>query len=299
MQIIRQIFLLLAFVGAMGGSYLYFHKVPCAQPITYRIGTVDPRFGVSEAQFKADLERAGGVWDAAIGKPLFAYAEKGEVIVNLVYDTRQQITQKEQVLSATIDETKQTAASVKAEFEALKAQYAAAEQSYSSALTSFNQAQDTYSAQVSYWNSKGGAPQKEYAALVRQKNDLTAQHDTLEQKRVELNALASKVSTYVAKYNSLVRDINTNINTINNDGLTGTQFEEGVYISDEKGKRINIYQFENKTDLLRVLAHELGHSLGLSHNENPESIMNPINRGDSLTLSEDDLLALKAQCNSK
>jgi predicted Zn-dependent protease len=86
------------------------------------------------------------------------------------------------------------------------------------------------------------------------------------------------------------------VHTINNNGLVGTQFEEGVYISDKEGKRINIYQFDNNIDLVRVLAHELGHSLRLQHNANTNSIMNPLNQGQDLSLSPEDLQELKTAC---
>lgn len=274
----------------------YFQKPPCDTPITYKIGTVDPRFGVATDTFETDIAQAASIWDRSINKTLFVYDPNGVLTVNLVYDSRQQITQQEQVLNSNINQTSQTAASIKQQYTALKAQYTQAEQDYTTELADYNQAQASYNAEVEHWNSVGGAPTAQYNALTAEKNSLTAQANALEQKRESVNQLADTINAFINKYNLLVSYINTNVRAINNDGLAGTQFEEGVYISDASGRTINIYQFENQIDLIRVLAHELGHSLGLWHNSNPASIMNPVNQSTSLTPSSDDLQELKTVC---
>lgn len=281
------------------GLYFYVQKRPCEEPIQYKIGTIDPRFGVSEAQFQNDIAQASGIWGHALNKTLFEYNPKAHLTVSLVYDTRQAITQKEQVLSANIDQNSQVADSVKEQYSTLQGDYKAAQSAYTQALAQFTEAQGTYNAEVTYWNTQGGAPKNEYDKLAAQKDALLAQRDSLEQKRQAANSLATQMNVFIDKYNLLVDHINSDVNTINNDGLAGTQFEEGVYISDNQGERIEIYQFKNQIDLIRVLAHELGHAMTLAHNNNPDSIMNPVNQGAALTLSSDDFQELKTACGIK
>lgn len=284
-------------VALVGGSYFYFHKEPCEAPITYQIGVVDPQFGISAEEFKSDIARATGIWGEPRGAPLFAYDPEGEVTINLIYDIRQEATDKEKVLSATIDQTSEAANSVRQQFYALKAEYEQASAKYTAQIQAFNQAQAAYNAQVEHWNSAGGAPKAQFDALTREKERLFAWRDTLEGMQQEVDRLAEAVNAYISKYNLLVARINANVNEINNDGLAGTQFEEGLYTVDKDGERITVYQFSDKTDLIRVLAHELGHALALDHNENPDSIMNPVNQSETLMLSSEDSEALKVRCN--
>ncbi len=273
-----------------------FPPAPCTRPIIYSLGTIDNRFGVSREQFVNDIAQAASLWSLAAGKNLFSFDTKGGVTMNLIYDSRQAITQQEAQIKTTISQTNETAASLKAQFTTLEAAHATAQAAYQADLQSYNTAQASYNSEVQYWNSHGGAPAQQYAKLSAEKADLEGRANVLESERLSLNAQADQVNTLIHRYNALVGDINQKVNTINHDGLTGTQFEEGVYISDAAGKRINIYQFDNQTAFVRILAHELGHALGLDHDAGTTSIMNPINSGKNLSLSAQDLSELRTLC---
>ena len=58
-------------------------------------------------------------------------------------------------------------------------------------------------------------------------------------------------------------------------------------------------QGSNRNRLIRLLAHELGHSLGLHHSDNPEAIMYRLIQSDSLELAPDDIAMIKARCGGK
>lgn len=296
---IGTVLLWVAFAGVAAYAWETRYVVPCAEPIEYRIGTIDPLFGLSEAEVLRDIAKASELWGTAQGKPLFAYNPKGALAINLIYDTRQQATQKAAELSGVIDETGRVADSVKQQYSSLQSGYNAAQAEYKRQAAQFNEAQSSYNERVEYWNDQGGAPAQEYAKLAAQKRALTQQLSAIEAKRQEVNRLAGQINALIGKYNLLVDHINSNVDAINNNGLVGTEFEEGVYISDASGQRIDIYQFDNKTTFLRVLAHELGHALGLDHTEGRDSIMNPINKGKTFALTAQDVEALQAECKEQ
>ncbi|MEI8270762.1 MAG: matrixin family metalloprotease, partial [bacterium] len=119
--------------------------------------------------------------------------------------------------------------------------------------------------------------------------------------------LQDELNVYVKKINSLVDELNQSASSINSQaveynkigGQLGDQFEEGLYHSDKYGKYIEIYQFEDKNKLERVVMHELGHALVLDHSGDPNDIMYGLNTGINLEPTVDDINALKTRCEIK
>lgn len=285
-------------IAGIGAIALYFNFVntnPCDSPISYKIGKIDPGFKLSEAKLLTSMKEASGIWASPLGKELFVYNPNGKLTLNLIYDERQKTTQQNQVLKADVEKISKLAGSVKQEYEGLLADLERDKQEYNIELSKFQNTRDTYSERVTYWNQRGGAPADEYEKLQRERQNLLAEQQTLETKRIILNNTADKVNTFINKYNLLVQTANANIDAINQ--TAGQEFQEGSY--DPNTKTINIYEYGTQDKLKRVLAHELGHALGVSHNSNPASIMYSLNQSNTLTLSEEDIRDLKALCKVK
>ncbi len=280
----------------MFGVVVYqFNYNPCDHPIKYKIGAVDAGFGMSQEQFKEKISTAVAIWNAALGKKLFEYDPNGSLTINLSYDSRQQTTQQDQVLQSTIDQNSQLADSTKQQYTALANQYDQQKSAYEEAVSKFNLDQGQYNSSVNYWNAKGGAPASQYTALQNQRKALIAEENQINTSGASLNTLVSEINSFIDKYNILVDHIKSNANIINSSA--GTEFEEGVY--DPNTSSITIYEYDNEVVLIRVIAHELGHALGLAHDSDPASIMYRLNQGTNETLSAEDLAELKTVCRVK
>ncbi len=253
---------------AYWGYFQLTHVWPCQQPIKYTVGSFDGRFNLSKADFIRAIEDGGHIWENNIGKNLFEYdssAKKGDLVVNLIYDYRQKAVDENKVLTSRIDASKDSVDTIKLQITGLQNEYDQAS--------------------------------KEYLSLVSQYKKRQIDFNTVEAKRLEVNRLADEVNAMIKKYNLQVKSINSTIQTVNQSA--GKEFEEGLYSSDSKGEKIDIYEFSDRDVLVRVLAHELGHALGLGHNENPESIMFYLNDSKNIKPTKDDLGELKTICKMK
>lgn len=273
---------------------------PCEDPIMYSIGLFDERFGVSKAEFEESIALAEEIWEKEIGKNLFEYRKDGALEVNLIYDTRQEATDKLEKIDEELDIDRADYNTLKNKYDLLKKNYQIARTSFENRVQAFETRKDKYEADVEYWNAKGGAPKEEYDKLDQEKTWINEEVAKLNVLQNEINKDTEEVNKTARALNSLAGELNLNVNKFNEiGGMHGDEFEEGVYERDANGERINIYQFDNKDKLVRVLAHELGHALGLDHVEEKEAIMYRLNNGINKELSQSDKDALTLKCQKK
>ncbi|HRH55808.1 MAG TPA: matrixin family metalloprotease [Candidatus Paceibacterota bacterium] len=271
---------------------LFKEEKACAEPITYAIQAYDPRFNISEAEFESAVSEATEFWNAEYGEPLLAVSESGSVSVSLVYDDRQRALE----LGEEISEEQDTYTELRAEIDALRSTYYALRTRYKQSVDAFDADVAAYEEEVERWNDRGGAPPAVYAQLAVRKAELSERQSALGSQAVRVERAAKDINVLVDSLNALVSRININAETFNE--TLGHDFDQGNYVVDGETRVISIYTFETREELVRVLAHEFGHALGIGHVENPDSLMYSYNFGGELALTEEDREALRLVCGA-
>lgn len=278
-------------------SSLQNKYLPCQKPIEYSLGSFDERFGISKEEFLRVVKVAENTWEKSIDRELFEYAPDGDLKINLIYDIRQEATEKLKSIGITVEDTKASYNDLRSKYSVMQADYIAFKNKFETEVTSFKNRQSAYEKEVEYWNKNGGASKEDYTRLNNEKNNLDTEFTAINKLQTELNSKVNNINALVVVLNRLVESLNLVVKKFNTiGGKLGGEFEEGTYQEDASGRRIDIYQFDTEGKLARVLTHEFGHALGLGHLEDPKAVMYRLNNGINEKLTEQDVLALKQRC---
>lgn len=225
---------------------------PCLDPLPWRVGAVDPRFGMTPDELREAIRAATGAWEHRTGRRLFRHDSSVGMPIHLVYDERQEEL-------ASIRGQREEALELAAAIDGMERDQERRIQLLEDRVQFHNSA-------VEQWNQRGGGTARERRRIERLRADL-------DELRREVNRAAIALRRAIDRYNRIVEAYEPMAAR----RVQAGSFEETIITRGDRqtrtAPRLSIYQFENRAELVLILSHELGHALGLTHVADPTALM--------------------------
>lgn len=269
----------------------------CRLPVNYAVGNVDERFGVTKEEAKTALLDAEAVWEKALGREdIFNYTEEGPYRVNFIYDERQRKAEASQRAKSELAKRGGANEVLVELHKKLVEEYAAYEIEYNAKVSSYEKEQAKYNAEVERYNASGGAPPDAYKSLETKRAKLDQELGEINTLAKNLEGLVEQINSIGSKGNELIDEYNNQVDSYNNTFAYGHEYTQGDY----QARDINVYSFTSKAELVLVLSHELGHTLAITHVQDPASIMYYLMGEQTIPaeLSTEDVQAFQNVCES-
>ena len=266
---------------------------PLDTRLRYRIGEVDPRFNISKEQAQNLAQQATEIWHTGTLQSLFVYDPNAQLSINLIYDQRQAESNARSQEMQILENTQQYTQSEKQKVQQIHAELDMANRELDVQKTNYQSKVDQYNQLVNTINQT--RQNLDIAArfqLDQQKDQLIIEQAQLKQQLDNYNQKVNYLNQQVEQLNSVNQKFNQSVDRFNT-RFQPHQFDKGVF----DGRTINIYEFESNDDLRVTIAHELGHALGLAHNNDPKALMYPMMKEQDLKnfrLTSADLAMLKS-----
>jgi predicted Zn-dependent protease len=274
------------------------HQAICHAPILYSLGHIDAQFGLSDSAVRAALKQAEHLWENALGRNLFEYSATAKLTINFVFDERQHATRVKERLLSRLQQAEASHADLAQAYSTWRGLYQDKRKAYEAARMAYEARVQAYNAQVQQWNARGGPPAQVRQTLAVERTHIEAGQRQLAADQSELQDIIATLKELEDRDKTLIEMHTRQVQSYNALHGEHRHFHKGEY----DGKEITIYQYQNLADLVLILAHELGHALGLAHVDDPKAVMHEILSDqdlDTLTLTSADVRALHAACSRK
>ena len=248
-------------------------RAACEVPVLWRVDGIDPRFGLSEADAAGAVRAAAFLWESALGRVLLFRESDEGIPIRFEYDERQEETRVRQTRIAEVDAEARALEESADDLELVRSRLESRRSIHQARLTAYRDRLATLEEMVEFWNARGGAPAEEVERLRQLEAEVDQLRASANATAVEVNRLVDALNRETEAHNLRVDEANRRRAAIR-DAYPIQVVQSGEYLESTRGigpltlsrdAEIRIYQFEDRDHLTLVVAHELGHALGLGH----------------------------------
>lgn len=217
------------------------------------------------------------------GTPLFDIARGGGSPIVFEYDERQATVAARGARERDLDRMRAAIEAGRGALESASTEHDSALRRYQSDVEEHRRAVRAYNDEVQRWNGRE-IPDTVEAELERRRREIDAVAEELQRRQRQLNRRSEEMGRDVEDFNRRVQELAEAQRDFARD-FPATASESGTYdetVTWEDGRpvsvirRITIHQFTGFEDLVLVLAHEMGHALGLGHAPGGGAIMSEV-----------------------
>ena len=243
---------------------------PFDQRIRYRIAEVDPRFKLSPEQVQSISQQAAQIWKEGTGQDYFVYDPNAQLEIHLIYDQRQSDSEQSREHLSQLESNQQTWVDKKKRLDQV-------EQDLLWSKQLLDQKKQQLDQQIQQFNQEQQFAQQNPDQFRQRKETLQQNVQILQQEISQYNQKIAQLNGQIGELNALDQQLDASVQQYKQ-RFQPHMFHKGLF----NGKQILIYEFESEADLRLTLAHELGHALGLAHNDDPKALMYPIMKDQDL-----------------
>lgn len=249
----------------------------------WSVQRIDRRFDLSVDEALRAGRDAARLWGEAAGLDLFELSPSGGAPIYFEYDERQATVEARGEREATLDDRRADVEGRRGELEATSQEHDAALEQHRQRAEEHRRVVSAYNTDVQRWSGRE-IPAEVEAELERRRREIDDTARELQTRQGALNERSEEIRREVDDFNERVEALAEEERAFARD-FPVTAFESGTYdetVTFENGRplmvnrRIRIYQFSSYDDLVLVLAHELGHALGLGHATGGGAVMSEV-----------------------